>query len=325
MDRKRGFQTRPAASEEMNVWSQARGQLLAFTKTYTANPGTAETIDRVNRLIAVWPSDDTAPSEGLAEFQGTHDKLKAGLQDIETASLKEVRMIEAALEKLGVLIALRQAPEPVLDKRNKRPRAPSPSHAVAHATQPSTASRTSVLITLPPRNAAGTPLGSAVVRGSGTRKDNLSRQLPLKPGRQIAFHTPIRPDKDENEGSDWILANVTRCLGDKTKYEVRDADDDNPETYVTTLASMIPLPVAGVPEGAPESLSSYPEHAKGSTVLALYPDTSCFYRAEVMTTPDREKTKEGVVPTYVLRFEDDGDADQPCPAYYVVDLPKEWV
>ncbi len=62
-------------------------------------------------------------------------------------------------------------------------------------------------------------------------------------------------------------------------------------TYVTTLASMIPLPVAGVPEGAPESLSSYPEHAKGSTVLALYPDTSCFYRAEVMTTPDREKTK----------------------------------
>ncbi len=109
MDRKRGFQTRPAASEgsftsliaapsqkqrkrsEMNVWSQARGQLLAFTKTYTANPGTAETIDRVNRLIAVWPSDDTAPSEGLAEFQGTHDKLKAGLQDIETASLKEVR------------------------------------------------------------------------------------------------------------------------------------------------------------------------------------------------------------------------------------------
>jgi SAGA-associated factor 29 len=43
-------------------------------------------------------------------------------------------------------------------------------------------------------------------------------QLPLQPGRKVAFRTL--------EGDLWILCDVKRCLGDKTKYEVQDSDDD---------------------------------------------------------------------------------------------------
>lgn len=55
--------------------------------------------------------------------------------------------------------------------------------------------------------------------------------------------------------------------------------------YQTTAKTFIPLPD---PDTAPGSLShpnSYPEFPAGSTVLALYPDTSCFYRAFVMEGP----------------------------------------
>ena len=51
---------------------------------------------------------------------------------------------------------------------------------------------------------------------------------------------------------------------------------------------MIPLPDPDVPQNSPSHPNAYPEFPAGSTVMALYPDTSCFYRAEV--TEDREQT-----------------------------------
>lgn len=57
--------------------------------------------------------------------------------------------------------------------------------------------------------------------------------------------------------------------------------------YKTTLKSILPLPDPDAPAGSPAHLNVYPEFSVGSTVMALYPDTSCFYRAEVIATPDR--------------------------------------
>ena len=57
--------------------------------------------------------------------------------------------------------------------------------------------------------------------------------------------------------------------------------------YKTTLKSILPLPDPDAPAGSPAHLTVYPEFSVGSTVMALYPDTSCFYRAEVIATPDR--------------------------------------
>ena len=60
-------------------------------------------------------------------------------------------------------------------------------------------------------------------------------------------------------------------------------------TYIANLKSIVPLPEQGVPIGNPAHINFQPIFPVGETVLALYPDTSCFYRAEVISNPRAEK------------------------------------
>lgn len=60
--------------------------------------------------------------------------------------------------------------------------------------------------------------------------------------------------------------------------------------YTTTLRSLIPLPRVDVPASDPSHLNHYPEYRAGSTVLALFPDTTSFYKAEVISTPKDMQT-----------------------------------
>ena len=80
--------------------------------------------------------------------------------------------------------------------------------------------------------------------------------------------------------------------------------------------------------------------------MALYPDTSCFYRAEVIASPSdthpatrvcpfrsREVQRSSVIdlkratqevqskPMYKLKFEDDGDEEHSVPAMFVIEWP----
>jgi len=57
-----------------------------------------------------------------------------------------------------------------------------------------------------------------------------------------------------------------------------------PRTYIANSKSLVPLPEQDASPGSPGHISTYPEFPIGSFVLALYPDTSCFYRAEVIAT-----------------------------------------
>jgi len=58
-----------------------------------------------------------------------------------------------------------------------------------------------------------------------------------------------------------------------------------PASLRSTPLSIIPLPDKDAPSGSPAHISAYQEFVTGATVLALYPDTSCFYRAEVIAPP----------------------------------------
>ncbi|KAL2139423.1 hypothetical protein VTI28DRAFT_5237 [Corynascus sepedonium] len=81
------------------------------------------------------------------------------------------------------------------------------------------------------------------------------------------------------ESTEWMLGKVQQVLGEgkSRRYKVQDADPDLPPDqrveYRTSASSMIPIPAAGV---------ELPELEKGKTVLALYPDSTTFYKAEVM-------------------------------------------
>jgi len=55
--------------------------------------------------------------------------------------------------------------------------------------------------------------------------------------------------------------------------------------YNTTLRAIIPLPDPNAHPTSAAHLNAYQEFPAGSVVMALYPDTSCFYRAEVIASP----------------------------------------
>lgn len=72
-------------------------------------------------------------------------------------------------------------------------------------------------------------------------------------------------------------------------YEVQDVEpqeDGQPgQCYNTTLRAIIPLPDPNTSPSNAAHPNAYQEFPAGSIVMALYPDTSCFYRAEVIASP----------------------------------------
>lgn len=144
------------------------------------------------------------------------------------------------------------------------------------------------------------------------RREALAKQLPLQEGRKVAFHPPVGKNADGStvdvDENTWILAVITKCINqDKNRrvifsaleviylidciysYEVQDVEpqeDGQPgQCYNTTLRAIIPLPDPSAPPNSAAHPNSYQEFPAGSTVMALYPDTSCFYRAEVIASP----------------------------------------
>lgn len=127
------------------------------------------------------------------------------------------------------------------------------------------------------------------------------------------------------DGETWILAVVKRCIGgDKTRYEVQDEDTEDGEPgqkYTTTLKSLLPLPDPDSPINGPSHPNAYEEYAAGTTVLGLYPDTSCFYTAVVASGPKESAQGGQRAKSYKLKFEDDDDQIRSVGVQWVVQAP----
>uniref|UniRef100_A0A8C5G7U6 SGF29 C-terminal domain-containing protein n=1 Tax=Gouania willdenowi TaxID=441366 RepID=A0A8C5G7U6_GOUWI len=83
--------------------------------------------------------------------------------------------------------------------------------------------------------------------------------------------------------SQWILAEVVSYNPATNKYEVDDIDEEGKERHTLSRRRIIPLPQwKSNPETDPEALFS-----KDQLVLALYPQTTCFYRALIHAPPHR--------------------------------------
>ncbi|EMD39968.1 hypothetical protein CERSUDRAFT_63483 [Gelatoporia subvermispora B] len=303
-----------------------------------ADQASADTVGRINRLWSGWPSGDASPPEGYESVRNTYKKLRSGLEDIQKNAEEELQAIDKAIEHLGILIALRKASESVPpDKRAKRPRGHSPPPVSSPASSAVATTRAGS-ITVPPRNSVGPQPPIPFSREPKARREALAKQLPLQEGRKVAFHPPqntsraadsVATGKDE----EWILAVVTKCINqDKNRYEVQDPEpqeDGQPgQCYNTTLRAIIPLPDPNAPPDSAAHLNAYPEFTTGSTVMALYPDTSCFYRAEVLASPrDLQSGRTGppgksmAAPMYKLKFEDDDDQEHHVSAQWVVEWP----
>ena len=93
-------------------------------------------------------------------------------------------------------------------------------------------------------------------------------------------------------------------------YDVQDPEpNENGEqgaVYKTNAASLIPIPQAS---------SALPAFSVGKQVLARYPDTTTFYRADVMGS------KKDV---YRLKFEgEEDDKEMEVDRRYVLDIPNK--
>lgn len=99
-------------------------------------------------------------------------------------------------------------------------------------------------------------------------------------GSQVAYHLP----KAKQSDAEWIQCNVIRITGDapKQRYEVQDPEPDEngntSQTYKTYANNLMLIP---------DDSSGLPQLPNGTMVLARYPETTTFYRAEVISTKVR--------------------------------------
>jgi len=129
---------------------------------------------------------------------------------------------------------------------------------------------------------------------------------------------------------DWILAMVIRYNAVTNKYVVLDLDGDDLDHVSAASSSrqhsisnklVVPLPLT-----EPSAYSSYNEYQQGLLVLALYPDTTCFYRAYVHTPPSMSQPNSQQRREYLIEFEDENELSgrsEPMrvPQKYVLRLP----
>ncbi|RKF80737.1 putative saga complex component [Golovinomyces cichoracearum] len=142
--------------------------------------------------------------------------------------------------------------------------------------------------------------------------ERLSRtKIVYTVGDKVAFRRKQQikhSDGKFTEEIEWIQGKVNKVIGEgkSRRYEVRDPyytpeSNDGPEFYKSSASQMVPIPVEG---------SNLEVYEVGKRVLALYPDTSQFYRAEVKGTLNGgthvqllfEDELEGILRTVERRF-----------------------
>ena len=103
------------------------------------------------------------------------------------------------------------------------------------------------------------------------------------------------PEGEEN----WILAEVVSYNANTGKYDVDDIDEEQKDRHTLSKRKIIPLPMWRANyELNPEAL-----YEKGTTVNAIYPQTTCFYKGVIKEPPQTPSDD------YEVLFEDPSYAD----------------
>ena len=136
-----------------------------------------------------------------------------------------------------------------------------------------------------------------------------------RPAEQVA----AKITRTDENGS-WILASVQRFYGDTETYDVQDEDDES---------KLIRLPWNHVMRLSTGSEGGLEKHTR---VMAIFPETTSFYRAVVSQTPVwvlPKHAKSPLVKEVILKFEDDEGSDgrtphRRVPSRYVIPLPEAY-
>ena len=145
------------------------------------------------------------------------------------------------------------------------------------------------------------------------RKRQRSKRA-ARPGEQVA----AKVTRTDENGS-WILASVQRFYPDTETYDVQDEDD---------TSKLIRLPWNHVMR---LSMGAENVFDKGTDCMAIFPETTSFYRAKVSKNPTWRLDRSGtpLVKEMIVKFEDDEDANgrtphRRVPARYVIPIPADY-
>ena len=135
-----------------------------------------------------------------------------------------------------------------------------------------------------------------------------------RPGEQVA----AKVTRTDENGS-WILAAVQRFYPDTETYDVQDEDD---------TSKLIRLPWNHVMR---LSVGAENVFRKGTACMAIFPETTSFYRSKVSKNPAWRLDRSGtpVVKEMIVKFEDDEDANgrtphRRVPSRYVIPIPADY-
>lgn len=177
-------------------------------------------------------------------------------------------------------------------------------------TTTSTSSNTEKLVTIGARYGYPAPPPLSTYNGKFGRSlysSPYNPSAPILPNSQVAYSRGGPGGADE-----WILCRVLRVLSE-TRFEIQDPEPDaaHPQGQVfrATSKEVLLVPLQLPEASAVERLKPY---KAGSKVLAQYPETTTFYRAEVVETRGK---------TCMLRFEGEEDVDKLTPVERVFVLP----
>ena len=118
-----------------------------------------------------------------------------------------------------------------------------------------------------------------------------------------------KPPSTKMQPQDWILGTVLKYVPASNKYIILDEDDSDADPWAQEATSQkqhqVPARfVLPLPQSEPSVYTQYNEFPRGMWVLALYPDTTCFYKALVHTTPSMQMAQ--LPPRdYLVEFEDE--------------------
>ena len=151
----------------------------------------------------------------------------------------------------------------------------------------------------------------------------LSSPRSLLPPSQVC----AKPPSNKMQPQDWILATILRYSPATNKYTILDEDDADADPWAESSARehivsrrmVMPLPLT-----EPSVYTPYNEFPRGQWILALYPDTTCFYKAMVHTPPS--EMAGGPPKDYLVEFEDESEesgrsAPMRVPTKYILRMP----
>ncbi|GAP91216.2 putative SAGA-associated factor 29 [Rosellinia necatrix] len=282
--------------EELAAWKEIKDQLPGLVDMFNQSSENTLAMHEQDKLCAAKKKQGTLTSEDLDKL----DQLsRVGVKLNEAAALS----FKDKIEKLRVLRVIAKHNEEAQEASTSRLGAPRrdpwdlPDDSPMPSPNPSVPRRMgggggsnsgkgdrgdSVPPKFPDRSTPAAKAGSAEPQPGPASGAMRAKQIFAKDD-EVAF----KPRPAGNEQTDWILGIVQEVRGEgkSRRYRVLDADFDENQNhhqkdFRTSASSMILIPREG---------TVLPPLEEGKVVLALYPNTTTFYKAEVMGMEGSEK------------------------------------